>query len=72
MRAVAKANMWLKRRYHKIRSAKPVTLWRWLVSTLKKMGIARVGLLGVEQAAIIQCLIVKLGKVWIAVRIAQE
>jgi len=36
------------------------------------MGYAGVGTLGVEQVAIIPCLAVKVGKVWIAVRMAPE
>jgi len=39
---------------------------------LKEMGRAGIGLSGVEQVAIIQCLIVKVGKVWVAVRMAIE
>jgi hypothetical protein len=38
----------------------------------KEMGYAVIGSLGVEQAAIMQCLVVKVGKVWVAVRIALE
>jgi len=36
------------------------------------MGYAVIGAPGVEQVAIIQCLVVKVGKVWVAVRIALE
>ncbi len=39
---------------------------------LKEMGRTGIGLSGVEQVAIIQCLIVKVGKVCIAVRKAIE
>ena len=36
------------------------------------MGWAPIGFSGVEQMAIMQCLAVKVGKVWVAVRIALE
>ena len=38
----------------------------------KQMGYAGIGTPGVEQVAIIHCLAVKVGKVWIAVRMALE
>jgi predicted nucleic acid-binding protein len=38
----------------------------------KEMGYAVIGTLGVEQVAIIQCLVVKVGKVCVAVRMVIE
>ncbi len=45
---------------------------RWLEPMMKEMGRAVIGVLGVEQVAIIECLVVKVGKVCIIVRIALE
>ena len=62
MRAVAKANMCMKRRYPS-RVTKPLYGGRWLKSSMKEMGKAIFGTLGVKQMAIIYCLVVKVGKV---------
>jgi hypothetical protein len=53
-------------------NAKPVLTGRWLKSSLKKMGYTSDGFSGVEEAAIIQCLSGKVGKVCVTVRMAIE
>jgi hypothetical protein len=45
---------------------------RWLLPSLKETGYAGDGFFGVEEAAIIQCPSGKVGKVWVAVRMATE
>jgi len=56
----------------KFENAKPVLMGRWLLPSLKETGYVGDGFFGVEEAAIVQCLLGKVGKVWVAVRMATE
>jgi hypothetical protein len=64
--------MWLKRRYLWVGVVKPVVRGRWLELITKQMGYAVIGAPGVEQVAIVHCLVVKVGKVWVAARMPLE